>query len=186
MTSVPKIVFGLLRLSRLYSGCFCGNFNITMTLVIFNVTFVIVRDFGGREVPGCGGLDRIAFALTTCVNLFRVLTTTFPKADHSNTAVVNTLVLNMSHITTSRFAFILTVPTVLNTDLFRFGSFLRTSVGVRGGRVTMLIVNILITFTISILTVGFLLDFVEGRSFGTFNCCHVTLNTVIVLCFTLH
>lgn len=137
----------------------------TLTLVVCKVLFVIVRGERGSHRPDVASFDRLACVGTFRVNLFRTLSVV-PNASHSNSSVLKDVMLNASHFVTARFSFFVDVPVVFKVDFLGVVGF---NFGFAKLRFTILLSNVLATFLISVITVGFLVNCLGHGSFGTFN-----------------
>lgn len=138
---------------------------ITIVLIVNNV-FVLFYSgvFSGKDRSAI-----LARGGTFGVNLFRYVTVV-PKMSHSVTAVIKNVTRGLAHGSTTRFSFFLTIPAVFTTaNCGILGLFLSNNARVLIGGVPTLVVNGIITFIITLLTVGFFVDFIAGCNFGTFN-----------------
>lgn len=121
-----------------------------------------------------GGNDRragLACGHTLAVNFVRYVTVV-PNISHSVSAVINNVSRQLAHGTTTRFSFFLTIPAVFNTAYLRICGLVdrnNNSLLARNGGLMALLLNSIMTFVITVLTVGFFVGCIAGCNFTTFN-----------------
>lgn len=157
---------------------------VAAALIVFGVFFIIIERRKARRQtpPRVQSLADISYADAFLIGIFQLVAAVFPGTSRSGATIIGALLLGFDRVTASSFTFILAIPVMVGASLLKlmhFG-FLFSS-----AELLTLLVGMGAAFVVSLLSIRFLLSYVQKHTFEPFGWYRIVLGIVVLAYFFL-
>lgn len=180
VASLPAAVIGLL-FDEPMNRLFYNYQTVAATLVVYGVLFLVVENRNRRFKPKI--LDCAGFTYQTALGIgaFQVLSL-IPGTSRSGATILGAILLGASRTAAAEFSFFLAIPVMFGASalkLFKFG------LHFTGEELLILLIGMLFAFAVSMLSIGFLVRFVQKHNFVPFGIYRILLGITVFGYFLL-
>ena len=148
-------------------------------LIIYGVLFIIVENYQKGREPKVKKLSQLTLPMLLIIGVFQMLAM-IPGTSRSGATIVGALMLGVSRGVATEFTFFLAIPTMFGASawkLFKFGF------DFTGMQAAILIVGMAVSFVVSIISIKFLLKYIQNHDFKLFGYYRIILGVIVFLYF---
>jgi undecaprenyl-diphosphatase len=156
--TIPGAIAGLL-LENKAETTFREPILIAIMLILLGVFLYWADRKSAKDV----GIDRITFKTSLCIGLSQVMAI-IPGVSRSGITMTMGLLMGLNREGAARFSFLLSAPVILGAALVKIPHLVSNP----GEITTAFMIGILVSFITGILSIGFLLRYVQTRNFLPF------------------
>ena len=179
LACVPAAIIGLL-FDDLIEKNFYKPISVALALIIVGLLFIFAEMALKGKRPRIQALNEISWGLALIIGLFQVLAAVFPGVSRSGATILGALIFGVSRKVASEFTFLLALPVMLGASLLKL---LRLNYLPHASDMVILFFACLSAFIVSILTMRFLIGYVQKHDFKLFGYYRIGLGLLVMLCF---
>ena len=177
---IPSAVLGLL-FDDFLEAHFGNAPTIAAMLILYGIAFIAVEKWNRGRTPKVKTLEEISYKTAFVIGLFQVLAM-IPGTSRSGATIVGALLIGVSRTAAAEFTFFLAVPTMLGASLVKL---LKFGFAFTAAELITLVLGMAVAFTVSVLAIRFLMNYVRKHDFQAFGWYRIALGAlVLLLCLT--
>ncbi len=176
VSCIPAAVVGVLW-DDVFERLFYKPVPIAIALIVVGVAFLLIEQKKRETSPQTVDVDSITYWQAAAVGLFQLAAAVFPGTSRSGAIIMGALLLGLSRKVAAEYAFLLAVPTMCGASLLKLMDF---GFDFNGTELVILLVGMAVSFGISLLVIGFLLDYVRKHDFRAFGYYRIALGAVVL------
>ena len=177
VSSVPALITGLL-----FEDWFEEHLHrpvpVAAMLILYGVIFIVVEMWNKNRKARITRISQISFLTAFLIGCFQALAL-IPGTSRSGATIIGGLVIGMSRTCAAQYTFYMAIPAMLGASvlkLFKFGfDFTAIELG-------CLLLGMVIAFSVSMLIVRFLMNFVKRHDFKVFGYYRIALGVIVLIC----
>ena len=174
---IPSAVLGLL-FDDFLEAHFGNAPTIAAMLILYGIA---VEKWNRGRTPKVKTLEEISYKTAFVIGLFQVLAM-IPGTSRSGATIVGALLIGVSRTAAAEFTFFLAVPTMLGASLVKL---LKFGFAFTAAELITLVLGMAVAFTVSVLAIRFLMNYVRKHDFQAFGWYRIALGAlVLLLCLT--
>lgn len=159
---------------------------VAIALIVYGIAFIWIEK--RKRTLRVVAMEEISHAQALSVGLFQALSLV-PGTSRSGATILGAMTLGLSRTVAAEFSFLMAIPVMLGASLVKiagFASYLHESGATLPlGAWIALLVGCLVSFAVSLVTIGFLMDFVKKHSFAAFGVYRIALGAVVIIWWLL-
>lgn len=171
IATIPGAIIGFL-LEDIAETVFRAPLLIAIMLIIMGIFLVWADKRGRKEIK----LDRIDLKTSFIIGLSQALAI-IPGVSRSGITMTTGLLLGMTREDTARFSFLLSTPIILGAGLVKTPQILANPAMIN----TNFIIGMLVAAVVGLLSIGFLLRYVQTKDFRPFAWYRFALGALVIL-----
>lgn len=174
---VPAAIIGVL-FDDIIDSLFYNPLTVAIMLIVVGISFIIVEKHNKVRMASINNIDSLSFKTTFAIGLFQLIAAVFPGTSRSGATILGGLMLGVDRTTAAEFTFFLAIPVMLGASLLKvvkFGLVFTTT------ELLVLIVGCLTAFTVSMICIRFLMDFIKKHDFKIFGWYRIALGVIVLL-----
>lgn len=175
--SVPAAVLGLLLDDWLDAHLY-NYWVVAGTLIVYGVLFLVVESRPRR--PRISRIGQMTLADALIIGFWQVLAMV-PGTSRSGATIVGALLLGMSRPAAAQFTFFLAVPVMFGASGLKLVKFFLGGGVLTGLEIGVLLAGMGVAFVVSLLSIGFLMNYVKKHSFKLFGWYRIALGTLVLM-----
>ena len=179
ISCVPAAVIGLLW-DDLFNALFYNPVVVALALIIVGAGFIVMEQLHKYKEPRTEGIDQITYVQALLIGLFQVLAAVFPGTSRSGATIMGALFLGLSRKTAAEYSFFLAVPVMVGASLLKLVKF---GFAFSGIELLLLGVGMLVSFGVSLLVIGFLMDYIRKHDFKAFGYYRIVLGAAVLIAY---
>ncbi len=179
ISCVPAAVIGLLW-DDLFNALFYNPVVVALALIIVGAGFIVMEQLHKNKEPRTEGIDQITYVQALLIGLFQVLAAIFPGTSRSGATIMGALFLGLSRKTAAEYSFFLAVPVMVGASLLKLVKF---GFAFSGIELLLLGVGMLVSFGVSLLVIGFLMDYIRKHDFKAFGYYRIVLGAAVLIAY---
>ena len=179
ISCVPAAVIGLLW-DDLFNALFYNPVVVALALIIVGAGFIVMEQLHKNKEPRTEGIDQITYVQALLIGLFQVLAAVFPGTSRSGATIMGALFLGLSRKTAAEYSFFLAVPVMVGASLLKLVKF---GFAFSGIELLLLGVGMLVSFGVSLLVIGFLMDYIRKHDFKAFGYYRIVLGAAVLIAY---
>ena len=173
---IPAAVLGLLLDDWLDAHLY--NFWVVAAmLILYGILFFIVdRD----KAPKITRMSQLTYKAALIIGFWQVLAMV-PGTSRSGATIVGGLLLGASRPLAAQFTFYLAIPVMFGASALKLVKYFMHGAVLGGMEIAVLVVGMVVAFIVSIVSIGFLMNYVKKHSFKAFGVYRIVLGIVVLL-----
>ncbi len=178
VATIPAAIIGLLWEDQM-NHYFNNYQTVSIMLILFGIFFIVIENYNKNKKPKINSIAEITYKTALIIGVFQMIAAVFPGTSRSGATIVGALLLGVSRTVAAEFTFFLAIPAMFGASLLKilkFG-FVFTST-----EVSILLIGMITAFLVSILSIKFLMRYIQKNDFKPFGWYRIILGTV-VLCY---
>ena len=157
---------------------------IAAMLILYGIAFLIVEDRNKNRQFRIQTADEIDWKIALIIGAFQVLSL-IPGTSRSGVTILGAILVGVARPAAAEFTFFLSVPVMFGASFIKILKFLLESGGFAGMEIVYLLLGCAVAFGVSLLAIGFLMDFVKKHSFKPFGWYRIALGIVVICALVL-
>lgn len=173
---VPAAVLGFLLDDWLDAHLY-NSVVVAIMLIVYGAAFILIER--RPRVPATTKLNRITYKQALLVGAWQVLAM-IPGTSRSGATIVGGLLCGMSRPCASQFTFFLAIPVMFGASALKVVKYLMEGMAFTGEQLAVLGLGCAVAFVVSVLSIGFLMNFVKKHDFKVFGWYRIALGIVVL------
>lgn len=161
---------------------------VAAALIIYGVLFIIIERANKDKPCSVCSVEDITLGQSALIGVFQAISIV-PGTSRSGSTILGSRLLGISRGAAAQFSFFLGIPAMAGASLLRGASFIsyvaESNVSVPAFAWICLAVASVVAFAVSMLTIKFLMDFVERHSFAPFGVYRIILGVLVIIFFLM-
>lgn len=176
---VPAAIIGLL-FDEVFERLFYHYQWIAGALIVFGIAFILIENKNKGCFPTITSLSEITYQTALLIGVFQVVAAVFPGTSRSGATIVGALLIGVSRTVAAEFTFFLAVPVMFGASLLKVVKF---GFDFTKLEISLLIIGSAVAFSISVVILGFLINYVKNHDFKVFGWYRIVLGIVVLVYF---
>ncbi|WP_270509525.1 undecaprenyl-diphosphate phosphatase [Megamonas funiformis] len=175
---IPAAVIGL-AFNDYMEEHFMNAQVVAFTLILYGVLFIIVENYNKHRTPSIKDIDYLDYKTALIIGFFQVLSLV-PGTSRSGSTILGGILFGTSRVVATEYTFFLAIPVMFGASalkLFKFGF------NYTFEEVILLLVGMVVAFTVSIISIKFLLRYVRTNDFKAFGWYRIILGLIVFVYF---
>jgi len=181
LACVPAAVIGL-ALNDWIDEHFYNPWTVALALITFGVAFIAVENRNQSHRPHTVELAAISYKQAFWVGMFQVIAAVFPGTSRSGATILGGIAVGLSRAVAAGFTFFLAVPVMFGASLLKIA---KHGLSFSGHELAVMAGGMLVSFTVSILAIKFLMSYIKRHDFKVFGWYRIVLGLLVIAYFTL-
>lgn len=183
VATLPAMVLGLLLDDWLDAHLY-NYITVAAMLILYGVFFILIENRHRR--PLVRRMDQLTYRHALIIGCWQVLAM-IPGTSRSGATIVGGLLLGASRPVAAEFTFFLAIPVMFGASALKVVKYLLEGMVFTGEQLAVLGLGCAVAFVVSVLSIGFLMNFVKKHDFKVFGWYRIVLGAVLLLYyFTLY
>lgn len=151
---------------------------VSITLILYGIVFLVVERWNKKESK-VQEVCQISYSTAFFIGCFQLLAT-IPGTSRSGITIIGALLLGVSRKASAEFTFFLAIPTMVGASGYKILKFLLDSPAITGAEVGALALGCVVAFTLSLVSIRFLMNFVKKHDFKPFGFYRIALGILVL------
>lgn len=173
---IPAAVIGL-KFNDYMEEHFMTSRVVAAMLIIYGIIFILVERYNRTRRPRIDRIEELDYVTAFIIGLFQVLAL-IPGTSRSGATILGGIIFGTSRTVAAEFTFFLAIPVMLGASglkLMKFGwSFSLEELAI-------LIVGMVTAFIVSILSIKFMLHYIQRNDFTAFGVYRIILGIIVLM-----
>ena len=152
---------------------------IALMLILYGVAFILIEKRNATRIFPTQSLEEISYTQALLIGAFQVLSL-IPGTSRSGATILGALLLGITRPVGAKFSFFLAIPVMFGASGLKLLKFLLDGGGFIGWEFFYLLFGAVVAFVISMLTIKFLMRFVEKHDFKVFGWYRIVLGAIVI------
>ena len=179
---LPSAVIGLL-LDDWMDAHLYNHVVVAIALVVYGVAFLYLERANDKQFK-IDDVYAIDYRTALLIGAFQCLAL-IPGTSRSGSTILGAIILGVARPAGAEFSFFLAIPTMLGASALKLLKFLLSGVMASGTEILLLVIGCAVSFTVSLLVIRALMDYVRRNSFRVFGIYRIILGGVVLAWFIL-
>ena len=145
-------------------------------LIAYGVAFILVEKLRKNRTQKYDSLENIGFLSAFIIGLFQVISL-IPGTSRSGATIIGALMIGVGRTAAAEFTFFLAVPTMLGASLLKL---LKFGFSFTSAEIIAVLLGMAVAYTVSLLAIRFLMDFVKKHDFSAFGWYRIALGALVI------
>ena len=146
-------------------------------LILYGVFFILIENRHKR--PRIRSIDQLTYKDALIIGFWQVLAM-IPGTSRSGATIVGGLLLGASRPVAAEFTFFLAIPVMFGASALKVVKYLMEGMVFTGEQLAVLGLGCVVAFVVSVLSIGFLMNFVKKHDFKVFGWYRIALGIVVL------
>lgn len=177
---IPAGVIGLV-FDDLLDKYLYNSIVVSITLILYGAIFIILELRRNKKIK-ISNVNAISFKRAFLIGCFQVLAL-IPGTSRSGVTILGAMLLMCSRESASEFSFFVSVPVMLGASILKIVKFFMDN-SLNNGMILFMLVGLITAFSISLLTIKFLMSFVKRHDFKIFGVYRIILGIILIVLFS--
>ena len=164
---------------------------VAIMLILYGILFIIIEKKNANKCPKITEVSQISYKTAFIMGIFQMLAI-IPGTSRSGAIILGAILIGFSRTCGAEFAFFMGIPAMVGGSLIKALGFLQfvggenstgDALSVPINAWIILAIATVVAFTVSMITIKFLLNFVKKHSFAPFGVYRIALGTVVLTYF---
>ena len=172
---LPAAVIGL-AFNKYMEEHFMNAPVVAAMLILYGILFIIVERWNKRRVPRVESLAQLDYRTAFIIGIFQVLSLV-PGTSRSGATILGGIIFGASRYVATEFTFFLAIPVMFGASFLKLVKF---GWNYSGTELVILGVGMATAFIVSILSIRFLLRYIQRNDFTVFGWYRIALGIVVL------
>lgn len=177
VSSIPALIVGLLFEDWLEDHMH-KPVPVALMLIIFGVILILVEMWNTTRKPRITKIRQITFTTAFVIGCFQALSL-MPGTSRSGATIIGALIIGLSRSAAAEYTFYMAIPAMAGASVIKLAKFGLSFTGIELG---CLILGLVLAFSVSMLVVRFLMNYVKNHDFKVFGYYRIVLGIVVIIC----
>ncbi|MDL2310998.1 undecaprenyl-diphosphate phosphatase [Peptostreptococcaceae bacterium OttesenSCG-928-C18] len=155
---------------------------IALALIVIGVLFILVENRNKNKKTKINSIAEITFQAAFLIGIGQMVAGIFPGTSRSGATILVGILIGLSRTIAAEFTFFLAIPVMFGASFLKL---LKFGFAFTGFEFLILIVASVVSFVVSMLSIGFLMNYVKKHDFKVFGWYRIVLGIIVILYFTL-
>lgn len=200
VASVPAALVGIVLdkiienlTGKNIDGWLYNGFVVALMLIIYGILFILIEKRNAKKVPTITDIGEIPYRQAFLLGVFQMLAIV-PGTSRSGSTILGSMLIGFSRTCGAEFSFFMGIPAMVGGSLIKSLGFFKfvggdnsfgTALAVPAEAWIILAVATVVAFSVSMIAIKFLMNFVKNHSFAPFGTYRIALGAAVLAYFTL-
>ncbi len=171
------VIFEVTHLSdKMDNNCYI----VAATLIIYGILFIVLEKINKNKVFKLDNVYNFTWKTALIIGCAQILAL-IPGTSRSGVTILSAMLIGVNREESAKFSFLLSIPIMLGASLVKAYSFAKSGTVLTGEMVGFLIVGCLTAFVVSIITIKWLLKFINNHDFKSFGIYRIILGIILII-----
>ncbi len=148
-------------------------------LIVYGLVFILIEKWNEKRSAKITEIAALSYKYAFFIGCFQVLAA-IPGTSRSGITIIGALLLGVNRTTSAEFTFFLAIPTMVGTSGYKILKFLMDGYTITNAEIGYLIIGMVVAFSVSMLAIKFLMNFVKKHDFKLFGWYRIALGAVVI------
>ncbi|MCI1987198.1 MAG: undecaprenyl-diphosphate phosphatase [Lactobacillus sp.] len=153
---------------------------VATTLIIYGILFIVIENAFRDKAPKITKLADLSFQTALFIGIFQALSI-IPGTSRSGATILGAILLGTSRYVATEFSFFLAIPTMIGVSILKIGKYLMNGNTFSGEQWAILATGMVVSFIVAVISIKWLLKFVQTHDFKPFGWYRIALGIVVLL-----
>lgn len=198
VASVPAAIVGIVfdkiiekTTGKDIDGWLYNGTTVALMLIVYGVLFILIEKHNAKRTPKITEISQISYKLAFIMGVFQMLAI-IPGTSRSGATILGAMLIGFSRTCGAEFSFFMGIPAMVGGSLVKALGFFEFVGGEnKGGFVLtvpteawiILALSTVVAFSVSMVAIKFLMNFVKKHSFAPFGVYRIALGAAVLLYF---
>lgn len=173
--SIPAGVLGLI-FDDILDKYLYNHITVAITLIVYGILFIVIEYINKKRKPRVKKLTELSYKDAFLIGLFQALSL-IPGTSRSGSTILGGITIGTSRRVASEFTFFLAVPAMLGASFLKI---LKFGFAFSAMEFVILINGMITAFTVSLIVIKFLMDFIKKHNFNIFGIYRIILGAIVL------
>ena len=149
---------------------------VAATLIFYGVMFILVENYNKHRRPSVSDLSKLSYKTAFIIGMFQGLSLV-PGTSRSGSTILGGILFGTSRYVAAEFTFFLAIPVMFGASLLKLVKF---GFHYTGAEIFILVVGMATAFVVSILSIKFLLQYIENNDVKAFGYYRIVLGLIVI------
>lgn len=154
---------------------------IAATLIVYGIAFILIENWNKKRTPSISKFSEITYRTALGIGLFQVLSI-IPGTSRSGATIIGALLIGVSRVAAAEFTFFLAVPVMFGLSAIKI---LKFGCSFTSSELLILVIGMVVAFTVSVLVIKFLMNFIKKHDFKAFGWYRIVLGIIVLIFFAV-
>lgn len=171
------VIFEVTHLSdKMDNNCYI----VAATLIIYGILFIVLEKINKNKVFKIDNVYNFTWKTALIIGCAQILAL-IPGTSRSGVTILSAMLIGVNREESAKFSFLLSIPIMLGASLVKAYSFAKSGTVLTGEMVGFLIVGCVTAFVVSIITIKWLLKFINNHDFKSFGIYRIILGIILII-----
>lgn len=180
---IPAVILGLL-LDDWMEANLMNWLVVALALILYGIAFIIIENRNAKKRPIISSIQEMTYAQAFQIGLFQALSLV-PGTSRSGSTILGATILGTSRTVAADFSFFMSIPIMIGASGLKLVKALLDGFRFTSHEMTLLLVGMFVAFLVSIVTIKFLLRYIQRNDFKVFGWYRIALGIVVILYFLI-
>lgn len=180
VSCIPAAIVGILFDEQL-EALFYNYQTVAIMLILFGIAFIVIENYHKGKNAKVNTLEGIDFKLAFLIGMFQLIAAIFPGTSRSGATIVGALLVGVSRTVAAEYTFFLAIPVMFGASLLKGVQFMMQAT-MTSQEGVILIVGMAVAFTVSLVVIKFLMEYIKKHDFKVFGWYRIVLGAIVLLC----
>ena len=152
---------------------------VALMLIIYGILFIVVENYNKNRQPVTTTFQELTYKTALIIGAFQVLAL-IPGTSRSGATILGAMLIGCSRFISAEFSFFLGIPTMFGASALKIGKFFLDGNSFTIQSSIILIVGCLVSFVVSIITIKFLMKFIQNNNSKPFGWYRIILGFILI------
>ena len=172
---VPAAVLGLV-LDDWMDAHLYNYWVVAAMLIVYGLLFFLVDR---ERIPRITRMSQLTYRDAFLIGMWQVLALV-PGTSRSGATIIGGLLLGASRPLAAQFTFYLAIPVMFGASGLKLVKFLGTGAVLTGTEIAVLVTGMVVAFAVSLVAIGFLMNYVKKHTFRAFGWYRILLGALVL------
>ncbi len=178
---LPAALFGLIfEISGISDKLDNNIWIVSATLIIYGILFIILEIFNKKKEFKISSVYNFTSKTALIIGCAQILAL-IPGTSRSGITILCAMLIGVSREESAKFSFLLSIPIMLGASLVKAYSFIKSGTVITGEMIGFLILGCVVAFIISLITIKWLLKFINNHDFKSFGIYRIILGIILII-----
>ena len=177
VSSIPALVVGLLFEDWMEEHLH-RPVPVALMLIIYGVILILVENWNKNRKARVTKIKQITFTTAFVIGCFQALALV-PGTSRSGATIIGGLIIGLSRSAAAEYTFYMAIPAMLGASVIKLAKFGLSFTAIELG---CLLLGLVLAFSVSMLIVRFLMNYVKNHDFKVFGYYRIILGAVVIIC----
>ncbi|AMB98766.1 undecaprenyl-diphosphatase [Aerococcus urinaehominis] len=178
---LPAAIFGLI-LDDWMEAHLMNWLVVALALIIYGIAFIIIEKRNETRQPVVNSMADMSYKTALQIGLFQTLSLV-PGTSRSGSSILGATILDTSRPVAANFSFFMSIPIMFGASGLKLVKALLTGFRFTGGELILLLVGMIVAYIVSIITIRFLLRYIQSNDFKIFGWYRIVLGLIVIIYF---
>lgn len=180
---VPAAFFGFL-LDDWMEAHLMNWFVVALALIIYGIAFIVVENHNEGRRPSTQSMGELTYKKAFQIGLFQTLSLV-PGTSRSGSSILGATILGTSRPVAADFSFFMSIPIMFGASGLKVVKALLDGFVFTASELGFLLVGMIVAFIVSVITIKFLLRYIQRNDFKVFGWYRIALGIIVIINFGL-